>query len=218
MLLERLLDGLKIFNVTGTFTGWVDNSIVMFQNGSLVQNSNLGGTVTYNAGTWWGSGSSWMGTNAGGTWSQGTNIILKMTTDCNISSSRKMYHGARMQFGPINCPTFKSITISYSWNSSQNNSNYGMLVWGFEGHLNECSLNERTSNYSIHSLYEGGVGHSGSGSTTVSKNIYYYTYSNGEVAWYEWFDIKVYSQTPTYDTPNTATITITKITLNKSTV
>ena len=46
--------GVKIFNVTGTFTGWVDNSIVMFQNGTLVQNSNLGGTVTYNAGTWWG--------------------------------------------------------------------------------------------------------------------------------------------------------------------
>ena len=206
--------GVKIFNVTGTFTGWIDNSIVMFQNGTLVQNSNLGGTVTYNAGTWWESNGSWF--TGGGSWSQGTNIVLKLTTDCNKSSTRRMYHGARMQFGPISVPTFKSFTLTYSWYSKQNWDTYGYFCWGTEYSLNNYQLHERSGTYDYISLYEG-VGNSSSGSKTVSCNIYNYTI-NGSTTWYKYADIKVYCQTPTFDTANEATITITKITLNKSTV
>ena len=208
--------GVKIFNVTGTFTGWVDNSIVMFQNGTLVQNSNLGGTVTYNAGTWWDNGSSWMGTNAGGTWSQGTNIVLKLTTNCNISSSRRMYHGARMQFGPVNTPTFKSFTLTYSWQFKQNwDDKRIMFCWGSEYSLNDYQLHERSTSYGYISSLDGAV--ASSGSKTVSHNLHNYTI-NGSTTWYRYVDMKVYCQTPVYDTPNEATITITKITLNKSTV
>lgn len=206
--------GVKIFNVTGTFTGWVDNSIVMFQNGTLVQNSNLGGTVTYNAGTWWGNNGSWF--TGGGSWSQGTNIVLKLTTDCNKSSTRAMYHGARIQFGPINVPTFKSFTMTYSWYSKQNWGTYGYFCWGSQARKDYYELQDRGSSYGYISLWEG-IGNSGSGTNTVSHNLHNYLV-NGEYTWWEYVDIKVFNKTPTFDTANEATITITKITLNKSTV
>lgn len=126
-----------------------------------------------------------------------------------------MYHGARMQFGPVNTPTFKSFTLTYSWQFKKNWDKYIMFCWGSESSLNKYSLHERSTSYGYISSLDGAL--ASSGSKTVSHNIYNYTI-NGNTNWYRYVDMKVYCQTPVYDTPNEATITITKITLNRSTV
>ena len=189
----------------------------MFQNGTLVQNSNLGGTVTYNAGTWWERAGVWATTWNGGTWSQDTDIILKLTPDSNGWTLRDHWQCARMQFGPINTTSFKSVAISFAWVSSQNNDEVPYLAWGSENSLNQYSPVKRSNDYGRYSLYSGGDGKSSSGQATVNHNIYNYTV-NGNTTWYRWFDIKLYCELPYDDTSNTVTVNITKIALNKSTV
>lgn len=90
-----------------------------------------------------------------------------------------------------------------------------MFCWGSEYVLNDLQLQDRYTSYGYISSLDGAV--ASSGSKTVSHNIHNYTV-NGDTTWFRYVDMKVYCQTPVYDTPNEATITITKITLNKSTV
>lgn len=154
---------------------------------------------------------------AGGTWSQSTNIILKLTPDSNGWTLSDHWQCARMQFGPINTPTFKSVSISFAYVSGQNNIKVPYLAWGSENSLNQYSPVKRSNTYGRYSLYSGGVGKSSSGQETVSHNIHNYTV-NGDTTWYQWFDIKLYCELPYDATSNAVTVHITKITLNKSTV
>lgn len=177
----------------------------------------LGGTVTYDAGTWWERANVWANTWSGGSWSQETNIELRLTPDANGWTLADHWQCARLQFGPINTPTFKSISLSFSWITGQNNDETPYLAWGSTSSLNDLSPVKHSNILTRLSSYAGGIGETSMDTVSANYNIYNYTV-NGNTTWYRWFEIKLYCELPYDDTSNTVTVQIRKIALNKSVV
>ena len=190
----------------------------MFQNGTLVQNSNLGGTVTYDSGIWWNQSNSWMSDWYGGNCSQGTNIVLELTSNYGGTSLTQMYQCARLQFGPVNTPTFKSVSVSFNYTATQQSSKYAWFCIGTESTLNAVvpSSSPASYDYTKTSYYSGGIGKTISGSKTIDHNIYYSQHMT--TPWHKYVDIKAYCEIPKEGRSTVAVFTITKITLNQSTV
>ena len=202
--------GVKIFNVTGTFTGWIDNEITVFQNGTVYNHSTLGGGLTYSWGCW-----NWNATtkhdSSGGSVSVGTNIVLSVGSG-TYSSGVLRHVGACVSSTNKIDPMFKSVKVYFNWVTSQENSgNAPRFLFG--SHMN-CLTNATYAASKDVTFWMWKDNRTG---FTRSVNLWDDGGRDSQNDLYGWFRVGLECRLY-YTNPNISSITITRITLSKTAV